>query len=98
LHGRAAGLDPREGRERHQTTSAKEMSGAIFLMTNRLSPTGGWIKPISITSVITTPNQTRSKPALRNGGRMIGAVIRIMLAGGRKKPSTTTISKVASSS
>ena len=81
-----------------QTISPNEMSGAMFLMTNRLSPTGGWISPISITTVMTTPNQTRSKPAPRNGGRMIGAVIRMILAGGRKKPSTTTISKMARSS
>ena len=55
------------------------------------------MSPISITIVITTPNHTRSKPAARSGGRMIGAVIRMIEAGGRKKPSTTTISSSAQS-
>src|SRR5262249_7875512 len=55
-----------------QTTSRKGISGAMFLITNRLRPTGGWINPISITMVMITPNQTRSKPAALSGGRMIG--------------------------
>ena len=74
------------------------MSGAIRLMTKMLRPTGGWISPISITTAITTPNQIRSNPAARSGGRMIGAVIRMMLTGGRKKPSSITSSRIASSS
>ena len=75
-----------------------EMSGAMFLMTKMLSPTGGWMRPVSITMVISTPNHTRSKPAAFSGGRMMGAVIRMMLTGGRKKPSTITSSRMAASS
>ena len=51
-----------------------------------------------MTMVMITPNQMRSKPAALSGGRIIGAVIRIMETGGRKKPSTTTISRIAASS
>jgi hypothetical protein len=40
-----------------------EISGAIPLITNKLSPTGGVIRPISILIVIITPNQIGSKPA-----------------------------------
>src|SRR5882672_12912169 len=65
-----------------QITSLRGMSGAMFLMTNRFSPTGGWISPISMTMVMTTPNHTRSKPAAFNGGRMMGAVIRMIDTGG----------------
>ena len=78
-----------------QITSLNGISGAMFLITKILRPTGGWINPISITIVITTPNQIRSKPAALSGGRMIGAVIRMIETGGRKKPSTTTISRIA---
>ena len=56
------------------------------------------MSPISMTMVITTPNQMRSKPAVLRGGRMIGAVIRMMDTGGRKKPSTTTMRRIAASS
>ena len=56
------------------------------------------MSPISITMVISTPNQIRSKPAALSGGRMIGAVIRMIDTGGRKKPSTITISRIAASS
>ena len=70
----------------------------MFLITKMLSPTGGWINPISITMVISTPNQTRSNPAVFSGGRMIGTVISMMLTGGRKKPSTTTNSSSTASS
>jgi len=66
-----------------QITSFSGMSGAIFLMTKMLSPTGGWIRPISMTMVMTMPNQIRSNPAALSGGRMIGAVIRMMDTGGR---------------
>ena len=61
------------------------------------SPTGGCISPISITIVMTTPNQMMSKPAARGAGRMIGAVIRMMDTGGRKKPRMTTITRIAAS-
>ena len=61
-------------------------------------PTGGWIKPISITIVITTPNQIRSNPAAFNGGRIIGAIIRMIDTGGRKKPNTITINRITDSS
>ena len=77
---------------------ASGMSGAMFLITKMFSPTGGWISPISITIVISTPNQIRSKPAALSGGRMIGAVIRMIDTGGRKKPSTMTSSRIAASS
>src|SRR5262249_55116924 len=81
-----------------QIPSLRGMSGAMFLMTKRFSPTGGWIRPISMTMVMTTPNQTRSKPAALSGGRMIGAVIRMIDTGGRKKPSTTTSTRIDASS
>ncbi len=68
--------------------SLSPISGAIRLMTKMLSPTGGWMRPISITTDMTTPNQTSSKPAARSGGRIIGAVIKMMLTGGRKNPRT----------
>ncbi len=45
--------------------------------------------------VMTTPNQMMSKFAARSGGRMIGAVIRMIETGGRKKPSTTTMTRIA---
>ena len=80
-----------------QMMSDREMSGAIFLITKMFSPTGGWINPISMTTVITTPNQMRSNPAALRGGRMIGAVIRMIETGGRKKPRTTTSRRIASS-
>ena len=36
--------------------------------------------------------------AARSGGRMIGAVMRMIETGGRKNPSTTTIDSIAASS
>ena len=54
-------------------------------MTKMFRPTGGWISPISITMVMTTPNQMMSKLAARSGGRMIGAVIRMIDTGGTKQ-------------
>jgi hypothetical protein len=42
--------------------------------------------PAAGLDVITTPNQTRSNPASLSGGRMIGAVIRMIETGGRKTP------------
>ena len=76
----------------------RPISGAIRLITKMFSPTGGWIRPISITTAITTPNHTRSNPAARNGGSTIGAVIRMIDTGGRKNPSTTTRNSTAVSS
>ena len=70
----------------------------MFLITKMLSPTGGWISPVSMTIVIRIPNHTRSKPAALSGGRMIGAVIRMMLTGGRKKPSMMTRTRIDESS
>src|SRR4029079_6618014 len=61
-----------------QIRSLSGMSGATFLMTNMLSPTGGWMSPISITIVIRTPNHTRSNPAALSGGSRIGTVMRMM--------------------
>ena len=78
--------------------SPSGMSGAMFLMTKMLRPTGGWISPISMVMVITTPNHTRSKPADFSGGRMIGAVIRMMDTGGRKKPRPITRPRMVRSS
>ncbi len=78
--------------------SESGMSGAMFLMTKMLRPTGGWIRPISMVMVITTPNHTRSKPAAFSGGRMIGAVIRMIETGGRKKPSPMTRPRIVTSS
>src|SRR5215468_11617931 len=80
-----------------QITSLSEMSGATLRMTKMFNPTGGWISPISITMVMMTPNQMMSKFAARSGGRMIGAAIRMMDTGGRKKPSTTTSTRIAAS-
>src|SRR5262249_61423951 len=74
-------------------TSRSGMSGAMFLMTKRLSPTGGWIRPISITIVMTTPNQIRSNCAARSGGGVIGAVIRMIDTAGGGKPGTIAISR-----
>src|SRR5215831_1758491 len=86
-------ISPTKGSTPH-ITSRSGISGAILLMTKILRPTGGWIRPISMTMVMITPNQMRSKFAARSGGRMIGAVIRMMETGGRKNPSTTTISRM----
>ena len=61
----------------------------MFLMTKILRPTGGWISPISMLMVRITPNQTGSKPAVVRIGYKIGAVIRMMAAGGMKKPQTS---------
>jgi hypothetical protein len=58
----ARNIKPRKGIT-PQITSFSGMSGAMFLMTKMFSPTGGWISPISMTMVMTTPNQIRSKPA-----------------------------------
>src|SRR6266545_1403591 len=92
-----AAMRPTNGMTPH-TTSFSGMSGATFLMTKMLSPTGGWMSPISMTTVITTPNQTRSNPAALRGGRTIGAVIRMIETGGRKNPSITTNSRIVASS
>src|SRR5215467_3850962 len=81
-----------------QMTSRSGISGAMFFMTKMFNPTGGWMRPISITIVMITPNQTRSNCAARSGGRMIGAVMRMMDTGGRKNPRTTTITRIANSS
>src|ERR1700730_18020660 len=81
-----------------QITSLNGISGAMFLMTNRFSPTGGWINPISMTMVMTTPNQIRSKPPALSGGSTIGAVMTMIDTGGRKKPSTATNTRTAASS
>ena len=35
-----------------QMISPRLMSGAMFLMTNRFSPTGGWMRPVSMTIVM----------------------------------------------
>src|SRR5215471_10845081 len=80
-----------------QITSLRGMSGATLRMTKMFSPTGGWISPISMTMVMMMPNQMMSKLAARSGGRMIGAVIKMMDTGGRKKPSTTTMTRIANS-
>ena len=63
-----------------------DMSGAIPWITNKLSPTGGVIRPISILMVIITPNQIGSKPAAVIIGYKIGAVIRMIATGGKKHP------------
>src|ERR1044072_1795806 len=80
-----------------QITSLKGISGATLRITKMFRPTGGGGGPTSITMVMTTPNQMMSKPAARSGGRMIGAVIRMIDTGGRKNPSTTTITRIAAS-
>ena len=67
----ATNIRPRKGIT-PQITSFSGMSGAMFLMTKMFSPTGGWISPISITIVIVTPNQIRSKPASFSGGKTGG--------------------------
>jgi hypothetical protein len=54
-----------------------------------LSPTGGWISPISILMVMITPNQTGSNPAVVMIGYRIGEVIRMIAAGGMKNPATS---------
>src|SRR4029077_6198241 len=86
-------ISPTKGSTPH-ITSRRGMSGAILLMTKILSPTGGGIRPVSMTIVMMTPNQIRSKLAARRGGRIMGAVMRMIDTGGRKKPRTTTISRI----
>ena len=61
-----------------------DMSGAIPWITNKLSPTGGVIRPISILMVIITKNQIGSKPAAVIIGYQIGAVIKMIATGGKK--------------
>src|SRR4051812_30528422 len=75
-----------------QITSLRGMSGATLRMTKIFRPTGGWISPISITMVMTAPNQKRSQFAGRKGGRMNGAGIRIIdtRGGERARPNTPT--------
>src|SRR5260221_1509965 len=53
-----------------------------------LSPTGGWIRPISMLMVTMTPNHTGSKPAAVMICSRLGLVIRMIAAGGMKKPHT----------
>jgi len=47
------------------------------------------MRPISILMVRITPNQTGSNPAAVMIGSKIGLVIRMMAAGGMKKPQTS---------
>jgi hypothetical protein len=68
----------------------KPMSGAMPLMTKRLSPTGGVMRPISMLMVRTMPNQIGSKPAARMPGMITGVTIRMIATGGRKQPSTSS--------
>jgi hypothetical protein len=63
-----------------------DISGAIPCITNKLSPTGGVIRPISILMVMITPNQIGSKPAAVIIGYNIGAVISMIATGGKKHP------------
>ena len=65
-----------------------DISGAIPCITNKLSPTGGVINPISILIVKITPNQIGSNPAAVIIGYNIGAVIRMIATGGKKHPAT----------
>jgi hypothetical protein len=65
-----------------------DISGAIPWITNKLSPTGGVINPISILIVKITPNQIGSNPAAVIIGYNIGAVIRMIATGGKKHPAT----------
>ena len=56
------------------------------LITYKLSPTGGLIRPISMFIVNMTANQIGSNPAVVMIGNKIGADIRMTATGGRKKP------------
>src|SRR5258707_14981696 len=49
-------INPTNGIVPHMT-SRNGISGAMFLMTNKLSPTGGGRKPLSLTATIENPNQ-----------------------------------------
>ena len=71
-------------------------SGVMPLMTNRFSPTGGVMRPSSMLIVSTTPNQMGSNPAAVMTGIRIGVVIRMMAAGGRKQPATSSSTLMSS--
>ena len=61
----------------------------MALMTKRLRPTGGVIRPISMLMVRMSANQIGSKPAWVMIGNSIGAVIRMIATGGRNMPATS---------
>ena len=71
-------------------------SGVMPLITNRFRPTGGVISPSSMLMVRITPNHTGSNCAARRIGIRIGVVIRMMAAGGRKQPATSSSTLMAS--
>ena len=62
------------------------MSGAMPLITNTLTPTGGVMTPISPTSTMITPNQIGSNPSYITTGKKIGIVTTIMAMESMKKP------------
>src|SRR5690606_38390801 len=57
-----------------RTTAPMEMSGVTERITNRLTPMGGVIRPISTTTTIRMPNHTGSKPRAVMIGKKIGTV------------------------
>ena len=57
--------------------------------TNRLIPPGGVIMAVSINSLISTPNQTGSKPSEMMTGVMMGTVATIIERVSMKKPRMT---------
>src|SRR5690606_33599227 len=71
-------------------------SGVIALITKRFRPTGGVIRPSSVLIVRMTPNQIGWKPADSITGIRIGVVIRMIAAGGRKQPATSSMMLIAS--
>ena len=56
------------------------------LITNRFNPIGGVIIPISLFTVINTPNQIRSNPRPETSGIKKGRVSRIMVSTSTKHP------------
>jgi hypothetical protein len=55
----------------------------------------GVISPTSMLTVMITPNQTGSKSAAMRIGSRIGAVIRMIAAGGRKHPAISKRTLIA---
>ena len=70
------------------------MSGAMPLMTKRLSPTGGVMSPVSTTMSTMMPNQIAVSSGLRprssdmTMGKKIGMVRRIMESESMRQPKT----------
>ena len=65
----------------------------MFLTTKTLRPTGGWISPALHDDRHDDAEPDRVSVNLFSGGRMTGAVTRMIETGGKKKPSARTIAE-----